>query len=61
MAERSDQKEISVSLPDGTIRNYEIGITAGEVAADIGVGLAKAALAARINTRAAWAHWYCYY
>ena len=49
MAERSDQKEISVSLPDGTIRNYEIGITAGEVAADIGVGLAKAALAARIN------------
>jgi len=49
VAERSDQKEISVSLPDGTIRNYEIGITAGEVAADIGVGLAKAALAARIN------------
>ena len=49
MAERSNQKEIAVSLPDGTIRNYEIGITAGEVAADIGAGLAKAALAARIN------------
>src|SRR3974390_480191 len=40
---------ITITLPDGTTREHEQGVTAGEIAASIGRGLAKAALAARVD------------
>ncbi len=42
-------KMIKITLPDGSIREVETGTTAAQIAADIGPGLAKAALAARID------------
>jgi threonyl-tRNA synthetase len=41
--------QITITLPDGTARDYEQGVTAGEIAASIGRGLAKAALAAKVT------------
>ena len=38
-----------ITLPDGTHRDYDAPVTPAQVAADIGPGLAKAALGARIN------------
>ncbi|MSQ90045.1 MAG: threonine--tRNA ligase [Phycisphaerales bacterium] len=38
-----------ITLPDGSIRQYDAATTAAQVAADIGPGLAKAALGAKIN------------
>ncbi len=38
-----------ITLPDGSIREYSTAVTAGQVAADIGPGLAKAALGATID------------
>ncbi|WP_436796242.1 threonine--tRNA ligase [Actinospongicola halichondriae] len=43
----SDQ--ITVSLPDGSSRELTTGATAGDLAADIGTGLAKAAVIAEVN------------
>lgn len=40
---------ISISLPDGSRREFEHPVTVAEVAASIGAGLAKAALAGRVN------------
>ena len=40
---------ISIVLPDGSQRNYQHALSVAEVAADIGSGLAKAALAGRVN------------
>ncbi len=40
---------ISVQLPDGSIRSFEQPVTVAEVAASIGAGLAKAALAGRVD------------
>ena len=40
---------VNVKLPDGSIRSYEKAPTVGDVAASIGPGLAKAALAGRVN------------
>jgi threonyl-tRNA synthetase len=40
---------VNVTLPDGTERALPDGATAGDLAADIGPGLAKAALLARVN------------
>ncbi|MBB6425656.1 threonine--tRNA ligase [Sphingopyxis sp. JAI128] len=40
---------IRVTLPDGSAREVVRGTTAAEIAADIGAGLAKAALAAKVN------------
>lgn len=40
---------IQITLPDGSRRSYEAGVTAAQVAADLGRGLAKAALAARVD------------
>ncbi|MGQ0588568.1 MAG: threonine--tRNA ligase [Sphingosinicella sp.] len=42
-------KPIKISLPDGSVREVEPGTTPADVAAAIGPGLAKAALAARVN------------
>ncbi|MBT4941321.1 MAG: TGS domain-containing protein, partial [Rhodospirillaceae bacterium] len=40
---------IKLSLLDESVREYEAPVTGADVAADIGPGLAKAALAVRIN------------
>ncbi|MBP7003784.1 threonine--tRNA ligase [Amaricoccus sp.] len=48
-----DAREVAVTLPDGAVRRYEAGVTAGDVAADISKSLGKAALAARIDGRLA--------
>ena len=41
---------ISIQLPDGSRREYERPVTVAEVAASIGPGLAKAAIAGRVGT-----------
>ena len=41
----------SITLPDGRQRHYPQAITVARIAADIGPGLAKAALAARVDGR----------
>ena len=38
-----------IRLPDGSVRSYDRTVTAAEVARDIGAGLAKAALGAKID------------
>jgi len=38
-----------ITLPDGSIKEFDHPVTAGEVAASIGAGLAKAALGARVD------------
>lgn len=40
---------IKITLPDGSVREIAPGTTAAEIAAAIGPGLAKAALAARVD------------
>ncbi len=40
---------ITITLPDGAQRQYEAGITGGEVAADISKSLGKAAIAATVD------------
>jgi threonyl-tRNA synthetase len=40
---------ITVTLPDGATRTFETAVTGAEVAASIGAGLAKAALAIKID------------
>ncbi|MBX3727901.1 MAG: threonine--tRNA ligase [Candidatus Sumerlaeia bacterium] len=42
---------IKLTLPDGSLREFDGPVTAGEVAASIGAGLAKAALAAQVDGR----------
>ena len=39
----------TITLPDGAMRAYDAPLSAYDVAADIGAGLAKAVLAARVN------------
>ena len=39
---------ISITLPDGSKREYPAPVTVGQVAQSIGTGLARAALAGRI-------------
>jgi threonyl-tRNA synthetase len=43
---------VKVTLKDGSVKEYESGITAAEVAKDLGMGLYKAACAAEINGQA---------
>ena len=38
-----------ITLPDGTIRNYEKPVSIIEIATDIGPGLAKAAIAGIVS------------
>ena len=49
---------ITITLPDGSTREHEQGVTAGEIAASIGRGLAKAALAARVALDDGAGEWY---
>ncbi|MEM8800813.1 MAG: threonine--tRNA ligase, partial [Pseudomonadota bacterium] len=43
------KSQIEVALPDGSARTYTAGVTAADIAADIGPGLAKAALLAKVD------------
>ncbi|MBN8543177.1 MAG: threonine--tRNA ligase [Alphaproteobacteria bacterium] len=50
MAQAAAQtKDITLTLPDGTARTYPAGTTGEEVAASIGAGLAKAAVAMKVD------------
>ena len=40
---------VNITLPDGSVRQFESAVTVMEVAASIGAGLAKAALAGRVD------------
>ena len=40
---------VAITLPDGSKRTFDTSVTGAEIAADIGPGLAKAALAVRID------------
>ena len=40
---------VAITLPDGSVRDYEAAPSGGQIAADIGPGLAKAALAVRVD------------
>src|SRR5690242_2436242 len=40
---------VNITLPDGSQRRFENPVTVGEVAASIGAGLAKAALAGKVD------------
>src|SRR5688500_18169712 len=42
-------QHLKIRLPDGSVREVEAGTTPADIAAAIGPGLAKAALAARVN------------
>ena len=42
---------VAITLPDGSKREFEGPVTVAELAASIGAGLAKAALAGRVNGR----------
>src|SRR5438445_9817179 len=41
--------QVTITLPDGSTRTYPAPVTGGEIAASIGAGLAKAAVAVRID------------
>ncbi|NLB31473.1 MAG: TGS domain-containing protein, partial [Alcaligenaceae bacterium] len=40
---------INISLPDGSIRQFDQPVTVHDVAASIGSGLAKAAIAGKVS------------
>ena len=44
-----NQSDISITLPDGSVRQVAPGTTPGDIALSIGPGLAKAAIAARVD------------
>jgi len=44
-----DEKTITITLPDGSERTYEAGTTGREIAESIGAGLARDALAIKVN------------
>ena len=46
---RRENDMVNIKLPDGSVRFYDHPVTVAEVAAGIGPGLAKAALAGRVN------------
>ncbi len=49
MAEAAESSGIRITLPDGSVRNFAGPVTGAEIAADIGPGLAKAALAIKVD------------
>jgi len=40
---------VAITLPDGSVRQFDKAVTVGEVAASIGPGLAKAALGGKVD------------
>lgn len=47
--DKAVEKEVNITLPDGSVRTFPEPVSGADVAADIGPGLAKAALAIRLN------------
>lgn len=43
------QTPVAITLPDGSVRSFDHPVTVGEIAASIGAGLAKAALAGKVD------------
>jgi threonyl-tRNA synthetase len=46
-----ERKMVTIRLPDGSQRQFDAPVTVAQVAADIGTGLAKAALAGKVDGR----------
>lgn len=46
---REENNQISISLPDGSVRKYKKGVTAYDVALSISEGLARNVIAAKVN------------
>ena len=40
---------LNITLPDGSVRQYESPVTVAQIAASVGAGLAKAAVAGKVN------------
>jgi threonyl-tRNA synthetase len=51
MSEQSSEHPVAVTLPDGSKRNFPAPVTGAELAASIGPGLAKAAIAVKLDGR----------
>jgi threonyl-tRNA synthetase len=51
MAQAGDDNQVTITLPDGSTRAFDGPVTGAAIAADIGPGLAKAALAIKIDGR----------
>ena len=51
MAEAGNNSQVTITLPDGSTRAFPGPVTGAAIAADIGPGLAKAALAIKIDGR----------
>ena len=49
MSEAANADQITITLPDGSARTHARGVTGADIAADIGPGLAKAALAVKVD------------
>src|SRR5690606_18930494 len=49
MSELASKSAVAITLPDGSVRRYDKPVTGMTLAADIGPGLAKAALAMTVN------------
>ena len=49
MSEAAHADQITITLPDGSARTHARGVTGADIAADIGPGLAKAALAVKVD------------
>ena len=46
---QAEAAQVTIRLPDGSARSYARGVTGADIAADIGPGLAKAALAMKLD------------
>ncbi len=51
MAKAAESSDVTITLPDGSTRSFAEPVTGAEIAADIGPGLAKAALAIKVDGR----------
>ncbi len=49
MADLVPANQVTITLPDGSTRVFDDAVTGAALAADIGPGLAKAALAVRVD------------
>ena len=49
MSQAASAEQITITLPDGSARTHMRGVTGADIAADIGPGLAKAALAVKLD------------
>ncbi len=49
MSDPAHADQITITLPDGSARTHARGVTGADIAADIGPGLAKAALAVKVD------------